>query len=47
MRTGPVLNCLAVLTLLISATTLTRHVIITETACPAFAQSEPLQRPEQ
>jgi hypothetical protein len=39
MRTTPLINCLAVLTLLISAATLTRHAIITETACPASSQT--------
>ena len=36
MRTTPFINCLAVLTLLISTATLTWHAIITESACVAY-----------
>jgi hypothetical protein len=39
MKTTPLMNCLAVLTLLISAATLTWHAIITETACSAYSQT--------
>ena len=44
MRTTPFINALAVLTLMVSAASLTAHAIITETACAGSAQhSEPRQ----
>ena len=36
MRTTPFINALAVLTLMASAASLTRHAIITNTACPGI-----------
>ena len=45
MRTTPAINALAVAVLLFSTAVLTRHAIITETACPGIAHhSEPRQQ---
>jgi len=45
MRTTPFINALAVLTLMVSAASLTAHVIITQPACPGIAHhTEPRQQ---
>jgi hypothetical protein len=45
MRTTSLINALAVLTLMVSAASLTRHAIITQAACPGIAHhTEPHQQ---
>lgn len=45
MRSTPLINALAVLTLMVSAASLTRLAVITEAACPGIAHhSEPHQQ---